>query len=245
VAVVVAIGAGNVAAQDGVVYVPVDIYGCKYNKGKGPADLDAVVDKWNAYMDKIGDDTYAAWTMTKHYAGPDQDFDVAWLGANRSGTTMGETADEWRASGAKISAQFNEVVNCAMSGNYASRMFKAPPGGNVPKDGVIVFSSCTLKEGQSYDDVIAATAKWAKVLGDAGSQAAMYHWYPIYGTGENDIDCKIISSYPNLTELGKDYDRMGNGQLFIKRRELLGALQDCDVARVYNAKLRRDAKIRD
>lgn len=245
VAVVAAFGTGTAAAQESVVYVPVDIFGCKYKEGKGSADLDVVVGKWNAYMDANDADDYAAWTMTKHYANPDQDFDVVWIGAHRNGTTMGEGADDWIANGGAVSAEFDAVLDCGLTGNYASRMFKAPPGGNVPESGVLIFTSCSLKEGSSYDDVIAGTAAWAKVLGDAGSKAAMYHWYPVYGTGENDIDWKVITSYPSHAELGRDYDRMGNGGLIAKRRELLGDKVDCDVARVYNAELRRKGKIRD
>jgi len=244
-ALVAAFGAGSAVAQEKVVYVPVDLHACNYNEGKGAADLDSAVEKWNAYMDEDDADAYAAWTLTKHYANEDQDFDVLWLGAHRNGTTMGAGTDNYIANGGEVAEGFGEVVDCGMSGNYASRMFKAPPAGNVPGSGVIVFTSCTLNDGGSYEDVIAGTTAWAKVLGDAGSQAAIYHWYPIYGTGENDIDWKVITSYPSHTELGKDYDLMGNGGLHLKRRELLGSLDSCDVARVYDAKSRRAGKIRD
>lgn len=244
-ALVAALGAGNAVAQEKVVYVPVDLYACNYNEGKGAADLDSATEKWNAYMDENDADAYAAWTLTKYYTSPDQDFDVLWLGAHRNGTTMGEGADNFIAKGGEVAAGFDEVVDCGMAGNYASRMFKAPPDGNVPESGVIVFTNCSLNDGSSYDDVIAGATAWAKVLGDAGSQAAIYHWYPIYGTGENDIDWKVITSYPSHTELGKDYDRMGNGGLHLKHRELLGGLATCDVARVYDAKSRRTGKIRD
>jgi hypothetical protein len=238
---------GNVTAtaQDATVYIPVDIFTCNYNEGKGPADLDAVTVTWNAYMDENNADDYAAWTMTKHYASDEQDFDVAWLGAHKNGTSMGEGADDWIANGGEIAAEFGAVLDCGMSGNYASRMFQAPPDGNVPEDGVLEFSNCTVKEGARYADVIAATNTWAGVMSEAGSQAAVYHWYPIYGTNENDISYKLIVAYPNHAELGKNYDRMGNGGLFMQRQELFGDIVECDVSRVYNVKMRRNADIRD
>jgi len=244
-ALVATSGTVNVTAQDGMIFIPVDIFSCNYKEGKDSADLDAVVEKWNAYMDGHDADDYAAWTMTKHYAGPDQDFDVAWIGAHRNGTTMGEGADLWRAEGGEVSAEFGSVMTCGMSGNYASRMFKAPPDGNVPEDGVLVFSNCSLKDGARYEDVVTATNTWVDILSEAGSTAAMYHWYPVYGTGENDIGWKSITAYSSHTELGKNYDRMGNGGLYLKRRELFGNLTECDIARVYDIKSRRAAKIRD
>jgi len=242
---VATLGTVNATAQDGVRFVPVDIFGCNYNEGKGPADLEAAIAIWTKYMDDNDADSYAAWTMTKHYASPDQSFDVAWLGAHKNGTTMGEGADSWLANGAEAGAALGEVLTCDMTGNYASRMFKAPPDGNIPGDGVLVFSNCSLEEGARYEDVVAATNTWVNILAEAGSPAATYHWYPVFGTGEDDIGWKVVTAYPNHTELGKNYERMTNGGMYLKRRELLGDLVDCDIARVYNVKNRRAAAIRD
>ena len=59
--------------------VPVELYACKYNEGKGPADLDTATAAWNAWADDRGLNDYTAWTLTKFYAGPEQEFDVIWL----------------------------------------------------------------------------------------------------------------------------------------------------------------------
>jgi hypothetical protein len=244
-ALVATLGAVNATAQEGVVFIPVDIFACNYKEGKGSADLDAVTATWNAYMDDRDADDYAAWTMTKHYASADQDFDVAWLGAHKNGTSMGEGADDWLANGGEVGAAFGEVLTCDMSGNYASRMFKAPPDGNIPGDGVLVFSNCSLKDSARYEDVVAATNTWVDILSEAGSTAAMYHWYPVFGTGEDDIGWKVITAYSSHTEFGKNYDRMGNGGLYLKSQELFGNLAECDIARVYNVKNVRTANIRD
>ena len=244
-ALVAVAGTGTAVSQEAVVYVPVDIIACKYNEGRGPSDLDAAVEKYNAYADGTGRDNYAAWTMTKEYATPDQDFDFAWLGAHKSGETMGVGRDAWKANGAEAMAAFAAVATCEAASNYASRMFKAPPDGNIPGDGVLEFTNCELEEEASYEDVVAATNEWLGVMAEAGSSAAHYHWYPIYGSNEEDLDWKWITAYENYTELGKDYDRIGNGGLFRKQRELLGELMDCNVARVYDVKLRRAGKIRE
>ena len=243
--VVATLGSVNASAQEGVVFIPVDIFACTYNEGKGPADLDAVNVTWNAYMDDQKSDDYAAWTMTKHYANADQDFDVAWLGAHKNGTSMGEGADSWLANGTEVAAAYAEILTCDATGNYASRMYKAPPGGNIPGDGVLIFSNCSLKDGARYEDVAAATDTWAGILEEAGSPGAMYHWYPVFGTGEDDVDWKEVTAYSNHTELGKNYDRMGNGGLFLKKQALFSNLAKCDVARVYNVKNVRTAQIRD
>ena len=75
-------GTSFAQGSEGPVFVPVELYACQYNEGKGPADLDAAAAAWTEYADRNGIDTYAAWTLEKHYHGPDQDyFDVLWLGA--------------------------------------------------------------------------------------------------------------------------------------------------------------------
>ena len=241
---VATLGTGNVVAQDAPVFIPVEIFTCNYNEGKGSADLDAVNVLWNTYMDDAENDSYAGWTMTKHYASDDQDFDVAWIGASKNGTALGEGTDHWRANGGEVAAAFGEVLNCGMSGLYASRQFKAAPDGDVPGDGVLVFSNCSVKDGARYEDVVAAMGSWADIQEEAGSTAAMYHWYPIFGTGEDDIDWKSITAYPNHTEFGKNYDRMAGG-LYLTSQELFGDIADCDVARVYNVKNVRTASLRD
>jgi hypothetical protein len=87
-----ALGMGGAFAQDEEEFqlaskiVPVEIFVCNYNDGQGPADLDKAASGWTAYMDQNNIDNYAAWTLTKYYNGPDQEFDFIWLGAGRMAT---------------------------------------------------------------------------------------------------------------------------------------------------------------
>lgn len=65
---VITAGCSNGVAQDDEEEdkaVPVEIYACNYNEGMGPADLDVVTAKWNAWADGQGLNDYTAWTLTK------------------------------------------------------------------------------------------------------------------------------------------------------------------------------------
>ena len=94
-------GLGTASAADhDMVVIPVELYACKYNEGKGPADLDAATDKWNAWADKQKEQDYAAWTLTKWYYGTEQDFDVLWLGAGKDGAALGRAQGEYLANDA-------------------------------------------------------------------------------------------------------------------------------------------------
>lgn len=224
--------------------VPAEIFICNYNDGQGPAELDAAVAAWNGYMDENGIDSYAAWTLTPYYFGADQDFDVIWLGAWTDGNAMGTGTDMWMSTGGKYMANFNKVVTCRSHLNSGSINYKLPEGG-TPGNAVLSFSNCTIEDGRNYAEVVQATKQWASILTGAGSQAAIYHWFPIYGGGGDDApDFVRLTGYPNYTEWGADYERITNGELFRQMNDLFGGLVDCDVARVYNAKSRRSAKLR-
>ena len=106
-------GSGTVSAQDdGMLVIPVELYACSYNDGKGPDDLDIVIDKWNEWADTSGIDDYAAWTLTPYYFGPEQEFDVLWLGAGKDAVALGRAQDAYNAENAELQDDFNEVLTC-------------------------------------------------------------------------------------------------------------------------------------
>jgi hypothetical protein len=222
-------GTSFAQASEGPVFVPVELYACQYNEGKGPADLDAAA---------------AAWTLEKHYYGRDQEFDVLWLGAWKNANEMGADTDSYLATGSVVEAGFMSVLTCAAHTNLVSANPVPPPGGETPESGVLTFSDCTLKEGARSSDVAASMTKWGQALKDAGIESGIYHWYPVFGGGDADFDFKWIETYTDHKALGKMYEIMGNGRLYLKQGELFGSLLDCDVARVYNVKNRRKAQLR-
>ena len=241
------VGSGSVLAQDsGLVskVVPVEIYTCSYNDGKGMADLDAVIDEFNAYMDDNDVDDYAAWTLTKSYYGPEQEFDVIWLGAWTDGNAMGASRDLFRATGGEVAGRFNETIDCGVHVGLSSINYKLPDDGTVT-DGILLFSNCSIEEGARYSDIAAATTEWANILTDSGSESALYHWFPAFGGGGDEgPDFLSVTTYTDYAALGADYERRGNGGMFRTSGRLFDDLMDCDVARVYDAQNRRAAQIR-
>lgn len=244
------ISAGSVEAQDSdrlARFVPTELWACKFNEGRGSADLDAVADKWNAYMDENESDAYAAWTLTPQYFSTEQDFDVLWLGAWKDGNAMGQGRDNYHATGGEVMAEFSRVLDCGAHVGFVSRAFKLPPydDAGAPDMSVLTFTDCSIKEGATYDTVVAGLSAWAKELGDNGSEGAMYQWWPAYGGGgEKKSDFKLLGAHANHASLGADLELLSNGELWRKRMELLGGQFDCDVSRVYDAKLRRAAQVR-
>ncbi len=123
------------------VATPVELFACKYNEGKGPADLDAATKKWNAWADKHGVDDYSAWTLVPYYSGPDQDFDVLWLGGSDNARALGRAQDTWLATGSKEAEGFAEVVSCDAHSAYAVLQMNTPAKRDNPPKVVISFSA--------------------------------------------------------------------------------------------------------
>ena len=227
-----------------MVIIPVEMFACTYNEGKGASDLDDVTAKWNKWADENGTDDYSAWTLTPYYFGSEQDFDVIWLGAAKNAVALGRAQDTYIAEDAGLRAEFEEVLSCDAHVNFASVNYKALPDGRTPQNSVLTFSDCSYKEGATFDQLSAAMDQWAQHLSDAGSTTGIFHWYPMYGGGKEEFDFKWLQAFDNLTALGADYDNFGNGGAWRVRMELLSPLISCDGSRAYLAENRRYTQLR-
>lgn len=238
-------GSGTVLAQDGnALFIPVELFTCNYNEGKGSADLDKAVAKWNSWADSTGLDDYSAWTLTPFYYGAEQEFDVIWLGAAKNAVALGKAQDAYLNEDAGVRQAFAEAISCDAHINFASLNYKAAPSGASPSNSVITFSDCSYKEGSSFAAMNESMAKWSQHMSDSASGAAVFHWYPAYGGGGEAASFKWIEAHENFAALGADYEVMGNGKGYELRDELFDDLVDCDSSRAYVAQSRRFVQLR-
>lgn len=232
-------GSSNVVAQeddDDGGAVPVEVYTCSYNEGMGPADLDAVIAKWNDWADNQGMNDYSAWTLTPFYGSPEQEFDVIWMGVTKTGQGMGAIQDTWLANGGKLQVEFDSVLPCDSHSMFAAVQFKDPPEREDPSSIIIAFRDCTINDGKSFSaDVAPAMAAWSEFRSGHGSTAGMWAFFPVLGGGGEEYDYKAVTSHANYAEKGADFDNYDSD----KAREIFSGLGDCDSARVYNATNRR------
>jgi hypothetical protein len=238
---VFAAGLNNAVAQDdddGAAAV--ELYTCSYAEGKGPADLDKVVAKWNKWADGQGVTDYSAWTMRPFYSSSEQDFDVIWMGATQTGTAMGAAQDSWLANGGALADEFDAVTPCNAHSMMAAVQFKAPPKRENPSSVVIDFSDCKIGDGKHFStDVAPALKAWGEFLSSHGSTAGVWAFFPVYGGGGEEFDFKFVESRGNYTEQGADFDNYDPA----KAREIFPyGLLDCDSSRSYIATNRRMAE---
>jgi len=227
-------------AGEANVATPVEMFACRYNEGKGPADLDAATKNWNAWADKNGVDDYSAWTLVPYYSGPDQDFDVLWLGGSDNARTMGRVQDTWLATGSKEAEGFAEVVSCDVHAAYAVLRMKKPPKRDNPSNIVISFSDCNTAEGITFDDLYVPLIEWGNYKGENGSTAGMWVFFPSYGGGGEEFDFKWVTAHQNLEDMGADWDQFSESG-WKKAGELFAGKLECDSSRSYLATNRRMA----
>ena len=134
-------------ADEANVATPLEMYACKYNEGKGPADLNAATKKFNAWADKKGIDDYSAWTLVPYYFSSEQEFDVLWLGGSEKAKSLGRVQDAWLATGIKEQEGFNEVFSCDTHAAYSALQMKAPAKRDNPSNVVISFTDCNTADG--------------------------------------------------------------------------------------------------
>jgi len=243
---VIAAGCSNGVAQDeekaSEPVVPVEIYACNYNEGMGPADLDAVSAKWNAWADGQGLNDYTAWTLMPFYFGENQDFDFLWLGVSPTAQAMGAAQDDWLANGGEIGAEFQRISTCDGHSNFAAVEFKAPPEREDPSDNIVIsFSDCNIAEGKNFDDDVApAIRAWTEYRTETGSEAGRWVLFPAYGGGGEEFDYKSVTAHQNYEAKGADWDTYSAGG-YKKAGKLFRGVGSCDSSRVYNATNRRRA----
>ncbi len=235
----------QVSAEGMGKVIPVDLFACSYNDRQDAGDLDRVNARWNSWMDERNNDDFAAWVLTPYHYGPDQDFDLIWMGASADGNAMGAGTDQWFAEGGDINDGFEEVLTCDAHIGLASAMYKSPPDNETPGTAIITMMDCELNEGNRYSDVKTAELAWAKHMTDGGSTAGTFHWFPVYGGGNAEYDYKVVNAYENYTELGADWERFFNGRGRALSTEIFGDVDECDDARVYVATSIRAAQLRE
>lgn len=221
-------------AEESNVATPMEIFTCKYNEGQDRADLDAAIGKWNKWADEEDLTDYSAWILVPYYSGPEQDFDVIWLGGSEKAKSMGRAQDTWLATGGAEQRAFDEAITCDSHGAFSVLRMKQPPERDNPSNLVVSFSDCNMAEDVSFDDLYMPLRQWGKYKGENGSTAGMWVFFSAFGGGGEQYDFKWVTAHQDLEALGEDWDQY-NESGWEKANELFAGKLSCDSSRAYLA----------
>ena len=210
-----------------------EILGCKFNANKGMNDLHSVNARYNAWADKNKMTDYTAFVATPFFHSADVQNDVLWIGAWPNAAAMArDAALSASKEGHDIDTAYDAVGKCASHALYAEvviRQPKSPP----PENGVATFTDCTVREGRTADEAIAALGQVAEYMAGRGSDAFSAVLFPLAGLPNNaHYTFKHVIGSASMDAFGKDVDAYTAGG-FRRVDELLGRVVDCNSARVY------------
>ena len=210
----------------------VEIFPCTYKGSNGIANLRTVSTRFNTWADRNSMTNYTAFIATPYAYSADLEADVLWLGGWPNGTAMGTGETRWLSQGGDVSAAFDAVVDCNAHSLYAEVVVNQP-NGPPPQNGVAMFEDCTVHEGRTDSEALAALRQWSEYAKSHGADAFSAVLFPLAGLGNDaHYTFKLVTGFDSMDAFGKGTD-MYTGGGFMRADELFGRLLDCNSPRVY------------
>ena len=227
---------GVQAADAPVKAVPLEMFACAWQEGKGMKDLQKVNEKFVKWSKKH-QQNYSAWTITPQFRSSDQPFDVGWIGAWKDGAAMGSGMQAFQSEGREMGMAFDEVVDCSNSHALFSSVVLNAPKAGASKTPLVQFSSCSINEGKTAKDAQMAHKAFSDFMIGKGGQSASWTLWPALGAGDIDFEYYAVSAYESYAQLGTAFEAYANGGGWQKVRDELYSVVTCDEPRLYDGKL--------
>lgn len=225
------------AAQDNGKPTPLEAYFCNFQDGKTMADLEKVAARFSKWADKNAPD-YTAWLLTPAFAQFNQTAEVIWFGSNPSGNSMGATIESYMASGGDLQADFDKVVDCGAHALASSVPVNVPDG--PPTNGVVMFTECSMAEGNDWSRALAAHKSYSQSMRDLGAKNSNWLFFPMLGgMSDRDFDYWGVSTFGSWGDYFAAYELYVNGGGWQKGMEAMQGNASCKIgsASVWNFKL--------
>lgn len=238
VAAALSLSAGLAQAQSGSPEIaPAEFYPCTFNDGKGMADLQKVIAKWNDFMDANDDTGYQAWLLLPNFvSGDNGSWHVGWLGSWPDGNAMGKSLQIWNTKGTDLQQAFNNVVTCPAHINYAVMQMKGLDG-TPSEQPVLTFSNCETEREVSMEAAFGAVREWIEFESSKGIESPHWVFFPGYGEPvDSDYDFKWVTGYRDYAAFGREWHIYGNEGGWQKARDVFRGTLECDSPRVYTVK---------
>ena len=175
---------------------------------------------------------YAAWILVPEFA-TDVQFDVGWLGAWPNGESFGLSMEKWKSPDHTLVSVFSEVIDCGTHELSMSLPVNAPE--STPEDGILMFYSCSLHEGKSFNDAYAGHLEWGEVMKGMGSLAISWVFQPAIGAGSDAPDYYHAVGFYRYSDLGAAMDLYANRGGLEARDRILGGVSHCETPPVFDA----------
>jgi hypothetical protein len=218
----------------------VEIYGCNFKDNMDMGDFRSAATRFNTWADRHTVKDYTAFLATPFVYSTELTYDALWIGAWPNGAAMGAGETLYMTQGQEIAAAFDAAVDCSSHAQYAE-VVQRQPSGPPPKNGVALFTDCTVREGRTVPEAFDAVGKYAEYIASRGSDVFVSVLFPLGGqTDDYKYSFKLVEGHESMQAFGAATDVYTGGG-FMRAEELLGRLLDCNSPRVYTLELVRQA----
>jgi hypothetical protein len=207
----------------------VEAFTCSYNDGKGPAELDAAIEFWNAQIDKIDNDAlngYNAGVLTPLRATLEGDF--IWIGGagnlNVAAAALSATTNS--EEGQATTARFAEVADCDSNQFFSTPVYVGTPPGEDDGEAIVELYGCTLNDGKSLADAEVAEKHLSEVVSATKSGINVFRWTTFLANTPYDL--AYVAVHDNLEDFGSFNTRMQTSEDGQANDALFAAAMDCE-----------------
>jgi hypothetical protein len=124
------------------------------------------------------------------------------------------------------------MSDCSSHALYAEVVINQPAA-PPPQSPVAMFEDCTVREGRTAAEAIAAAGQWAEYKKGLGFNEFTAILFPLAGLGNDaDYTFKSVIGFDSMAAFGKSVD-MYTGGGFLRAEEIFGRLLDCNSPRIY------------
>ena len=222
-----------VAYGTGSGHSALDFYSCNFINGKDMEDLRKLDTEYVEWASK-NYPFFLSYIMTKHATNHnDWELDFIWLNIFENHEALGSANNAWSNSGSEMERKFKKLIKC--NSHFTATSIPIKPSSALGSDDIFSINSCTMKDGVTYDNLIAADSKWISHREAVGMEDAMYRWVPDAGWSR-DTEADFLNVYvaTDLMMRGRSIDLLwsGSGQIW---QSIYGDIHSCDQGRIWRA----------
>ncbi|RZP02268.1 MAG: hypothetical protein EVA48_03890 [Gammaproteobacteria bacterium] len=214
-------------------FFPMEGVQCKFNAGKGFADLETVVAKWNKYMDQSvaeGNPDYTAYLLTPYMVNESEiDLDFVWLGMWSNFSDL-RGITQYFSEASEIERDFNDLSTCKtrqLAPTLQVRDLKV--SAHNAEGNIVQLRSCT--NVGTVQETLAAYQEFNQRMDKIGSDMGI--WLLAKGPGSaSNADYDFMQMSVSTAEVyGNTLEAAWNGQAF-QGMQMADKI-DCGPSRVY------------
>jgi hypothetical protein len=163
-------------------------------------------------------------------------FNVGCLGAWPDGEAFGVSVEKCQstAEGRALQAEFNALIDCSGRHELAASL-PINSSDCIPKDGVVTFYQCSLKDGKTLSHAYTAHLATGTAMKAMGSMGLSWMFQPALGAGDIDFDYYHVVAFYRYSDMGITMEMFANGGGNQKQTSFLSPVASCETPTVFDA----------